>query len=107
MKKILKYSITSARNIYRTYYPEPSFLVPGMIPAKGLTILAGPYKGCKSWFLLHLCVVLSLSGKFLGIFTLQKHKGLYLALEDSESRIHNRMHRLGVEPGEDFIIITF
>lgn len=106
MKKTIKYTIKSAKDIYKSFYPEPSFLVPGMIPLKGLTILAGPYKGCKSWFILFLCMTLSRSGLFLGIFILETHKGLYLALEDSDARLNHRMKCLGLEPGDNSLIST-
>jgi DNA-binding transcriptional ArsR family regulator len=102
----MKYTIKSAKDIYKAFYPEPSFLVPGMIPLKGLTILAGPYKGCKSWFILFLCMTLSRSGMFLGTFVLDTHKGLYLALEDSYARLNHRMHCLGFEPGDNCLIST-
>lgn len=106
MKNTAKYIVKNAMEIYRTSYPEPSFLVPGLIPTQGLIILAGPYKGCKSWFILYLCMTLSRSGIFLGVFFLAMRKGLYLALEDSDSRLHHRMHTLGFEPGVNSFIST-
>jgi hypothetical protein len=106
MKRNPSYAIKSAKEIYETFYPELAFMVPGLIPLKGLTILAGPYKGCKSWFILNLCMTLSRSGIFLGSIALEKHRGLYLALEDSYARLSHRIHSLGVEPGENSLIAT-
>lgn len=106
MKRTIKYSIKSAKDIYKTFYPEPAFLVPGLIPLKGLSIIAGPPKGGKSWFALSLCLMLSRTGTFLGSLILEMHKGLYLALEDSESRIHFRLNFLGVEPSDIFLVTT-
>lgn len=106
MNKPPRHSITTAKEIYQTEYPPPEFLVPGMFPLPGLTILAGPAKGGKSWFVLLMHVLLSKGGIFLGRIFLKKRRGLYLALEDSEARLHHRMHSLGIEPGEDCLIIT-
>lgn len=106
MSKPPKYMFQSAKHIFESEYPEPSFLVPNLIPLNGLTILAGPFKGCKSWFILYLCMILSTSGQFLGCMTLQRRKGFYLALEDSEARLHHRMHCLGFKPGDDCLIST-
>jgi DNA-binding transcriptional ArsR family regulator len=106
MSRPPRYAFKSAKHIFETEYPEPSFLVPNLIPMNGLSILAGPFKGCKSWFLLYLCMILSTSGQFLGNIDLQRRKGLYLALEDSEARLHHRMHCLGFKPGDDCLIST-
>lgn len=101
-----KFIIKSARDIYHSCYPAPAFLVPGFVPARGFTMLAGPYKGGKSWFVLWMCLMLSRGGVFLGSIALDVHKGLYLALEDSDSRLHYRMHCIGCEPSDNFQIST-
>lgn len=106
MSKPSKFNLKTAKHIFESEYLPPSFLVPNLIPSNGLTILAGPFKGCKSWFLLYLCMILSTSGKFLECMFLEKRKGLYLALEDSEARFHHRMHCLGFIPGEDCLVST-
>ncbi len=106
MSKTPKFNFKTAKHIFEAEYPPPSFLVPNLIPSCGLTILAGPFKGCKSWFLLYLCMILSTSGKFLDYMFLEKRKGIYLALEDSEARFHHRMHCLGFIPGDECLIST-
>ena len=106
MSKPPRYVFKTAKDIFKAEYPPLTFLVPNLIPLNGLSILAGPFKGCKSWFLLYLCMRLSKPGVFLGRYDLQKRKGVYLALEDSEARLHHRMHCLGFEPGDDCLITT-
>lgn len=98
-----KYELISAREIYNTDYPPIDFLVEGMIPKKGLTILAGAYKSGKSWLILHLCMCLSLGSIFLGKIPVKQIKGVYLALEDSYARLNTRMRMIGFEPSDDLL----
>lgn len=61
----------------------------GLIPA-GLTLLCGASKIGKSWMSLQLAVAVSSGKKFLG-FQTHKSNVLYLALEDTERRIYERI----------------
>ena len=63
-------------------YPPLKFVIPGLIPV-GLTILAGPPKGGKSWLALQIAVAADMGGEVLGI-CMPKLKVYYLALEDTE-----------------------
>ena len=69
--------------------PPLKFVIPGLIPV-GLTILAGPPKGGKSWLALQIAVAADMGGEVLGI-CMPKLKVYYLALEDTEYRIADRL----------------
>jgi len=79
----------TATEIRNAIFPEPEFIVPGLIPL-GLTILAGRPKSGKSFLALQLCIAVA-SGSALLDRPTQKRKVLYCALEDSPRRIQQRM----------------
>lgn len=83
--------ITDAKTIMNTYYPPTKFIVKDMIPSIGLGVFAGASKAGKSLFTTQLCN--SVAGNcdlFLGHEIETHGEVLYLALEDSESRIKER-----------------
>lgn len=86
-KKRLK--VISATELLATDYPPRQFLVEELLPA-GTTIFAGPSKAGKSWLMLDLGLCLASGLPFWGHNTHQCGV-LYLALEDSESRIKERL----------------
>jgi len=100
-----KWRLVSAKEIYNTEFPPLSWIVPQIIP-EGLTKIDGPPKGCKSWFVLSLCLSVSMGGTFLGHIPVEKKGVVYLALEDSKRRLNHRMHKIGIEPPENFFIMT-
>lgn len=72
--------IVNANLLLRRNYPEPSWLIPGLLPP-GLTLLAGKPKTGKSWWALQIATELAEQGKDV----------LYLALEDPERRLQERL----------------
>lgn len=74
-------------------FPEPKWAVPNLIPM-GLTVLAGPPKVGKSWLTLGLAVAITTGGKALDYQAVVRGPVLYLALEDSEIRLQNRLEDL-------------
>jgi hypothetical protein len=76
----------------QTDIPPVRFTVEKILP-HGLAILASPPKYGKSWFVLDLCLSVSLGEPFLGIKT-NKCDTLYLALEDSQNRLKTRIAKL-------------
>lgn len=68
--------------------PEIRWAVPGMVP-EGLTLLAGPPKLGKSWFVLDLAIRVAAGRDFLGI-DVAEGDVLYLALEDNARRLKGR-----------------
>ncbi len=96
----------SARELQQKTIPPIREIVPGLI-VQGLTILGAPPKYGKSWLMLNLCLSVSLGSNFLGYGT-QKTGCLYLALEDSERRLQDRMGKLmhRAQAPEDFRYAT-
>jgi hypothetical protein len=77
--------------------PPIQWIVRGMIP-EGLTILGGKQKLGKSWLLLALGLAVSIGGLFLGSIKVDRSEVLYLALEDNERRLQDRLRQL-LSPG--------
>lgn len=84
--------IKSARELQEEQLPPIRWIVSDMIP-QGLTLLASPPKYGKSWWVLDLCLSVCAGDKFMGHYT-EKSGCLYLALEDSENRLQDRINRL-------------
>lgn len=96
----------SGLQILETKYPPVQFVVPGLIP-EGLTLLVAAPKIGKSWFVLALSLACSQGGYVLGKIQVDKRPVLYMALEDGERRLQDRMKKLGATTGEDLANLTF
>jgi hypothetical protein len=72
-----------------TALPPIRFVVSGLMP-QGLHILAGAPKIGKSWLALWLCLCVA-KGESVWDFPTRRGSVLYLCLEDSYSRIQNRL----------------
>lgn len=70
-----------------------SYVVLKNLLAQGFSILAGQPKLGKSWFALYLCYCVCMGYPFLN-FETTKSACLYLALEDSYSRLKDRMEKM-------------
>jgi replicative DNA helicase len=73
--------------------PPPRWAVPGLLP-EGATILAGKPKLGKSWAVLQTALAVAQGGRALGKVPVQEGDVLYLALEDTERRLQDRMRLL-------------
>ena len=82
----------SGKELQEKDIPPIRALVPGLI-VQGLTILGAPPKYGKSWLMLELCLAVAGGKSFLGYPT-NRAGCLYLALEDSQRRLRERMNRL-------------
>lgn len=78
------------------------FVVDGLIP-QGLALLASPPKYGKSWMVLDLCISVA-SGKHFLRHKTRNAGCLYLALEDSENRLQDRLLKVldGANAPNDF-----
>ena len=95
----------NAADIQDTEYPEAVFVVDGLIH-KGATILAARPKFGKSWWALQIAIAVSTGRKAFGRFNVpQAGRVLYLALEDTKSRIKRRLAMLSPD-NERFSGIT-
>ncbi len=79
--------------------PPLRFAVAGLLP-QGVCILAGRAKTGKSWLVLALCIAVAEGKPFWGMDT-QKGDVLYLCLEDSRSRLQQRVLTFTEEPPEN------
>lgn len=80
-------------DILSTQYPDPVWIVPDII-STGLTILAGRPKIGKSWLTLQISQAVAEGGIVLGK-QVQQASVLYIALEDNERRLQDRMKQQG------------
>jgi hypothetical protein len=95
-----------ADEIYRKQYTDLVQPVQGLI-CEGATLLVAPSKVGKSWLALDLCLKVVRGEPFLNRATKQGDV-LYIALEDSERRLKERMRKLSpaAPPPPTFYILT-
>ena len=97
-------ALWSARDLLTYQFPEPVWAVPNLIPA-GLSILAGRPKIGKSWLALQIAVAAATGGSVLGE-RVERRNVLYLALEDSERRIKDRLSKQNCPLDASLTVIT-
>jgi hypothetical protein len=85
-------SLISAKDLASKEFPEPNWVIPGIIP-EGCTLLAARPKSGKSWLALQICIAVA-SGGYLFDKKINKAEVLYLALEDIERRLQNRLSEI-------------
>lgn len=100
-------TVKTAAEIWETDYPDPSWLVEGVL-TEGLTILGGRSKIGKSWLVLDLAVSVALGRPVWGGVPTGQADVLYLSLEDTERRIKSRMASVlkGDPPPDNLYIAT-
>ena len=91
-----KLHLINAETLYYTPLDHPRMLIDGIL-SNGLAILSGDSKIGKSWMVLWLCLKISLGEPVWGLPTAQTDV-IYLALEDNDWRIQQRMQELIDEP---------
>lgn len=98
--------IISAAELQNKDLPPIRYVVVDMFP-QGLSLLASPPKYGKSWFVLDLCLSVAAGNSFLNHHTV-KSGCLYMALEDSERRLQDRMNKIlaGASAPEHFDYAT-
>lgn len=84
--------VFTAQELSETDVPPQQFVIEGLIPM-GLGLLVAKPKIGKSWMILDLCLSVAAGEPFLGYRTHQ-HGTLYLALEDGEGRLKDRMNKV-------------
>lgn len=80
--------VLSLHDLMTHEWPEPPWIVPGILPV-GLAVLAGRPKVGKSWIALQLAQAVATGGRFLGE-PVKRGPVLYLALEDVPRRLKRR-----------------
>jgi len=91
--------LLTADQILTAVYPDPVWAIPDLLPA-GLALLAGKPKIGKSWLALQAAQAVATGGMFLGR-QVERGPVLYLALEDNEESIQERMKAQGWPMGSD------
>jgi hypothetical protein len=94
-----KIKLIDAESLYYKPLAHPKMLIDGVL-SEGLAIMAGDSKIGKSWMVLWLCLQISKGEPVWGIPT-RKTDVVYLALEDREWRIQQRMQDLTDTPPEN------
>lgn len=90
--KVKQISTISAPDLQKVDLPPVTFLIDTMLP-EGTSILSAASKIGKSWMVLHAGLCIAAGVPFMGHQTTQSGV-LYLALEDSLSRLQDRMHKI-------------
>ena len=91
--------LCSCEYIMETEFKKKRYLVDRML-YPGLYILAGATKVGKSWLALQLCISVALGEQFLKHETSQG-QAVYLALEDDEGRLQDRVYEFIDVPTEN------
>lgn len=89
----------SAYDLMRKKFDPVEYAVPDILPM-GLIILGGKQKIGKSWLDLNLGLAVATGGIALGKYRVKQGDVLYLALEDTERRLQDRISQL-LGPGSD------
>src|SRR5262249_38993307 len=98
--------IVNAQTIQETEYTEPIFVVEKILH-EGATIVASRPKFGKSWLALQIGIAVATGMDALGRFrVVRPGRVLYLALEDTPRRIHDRLAAL-LSTGTDLSRIDF
>jgi hypothetical protein len=97
--------IKTAAELLSISFPPIKWIVPGLI-GEGLTMINGAPKIGKSWFVLGLSIAAASGGRFLGSFETAKTNTLYLALEDTDRRLHDRLKKLNAPAADNLRITT-
>ncbi len=91
--------ITAAELMGKTF-PPFRWIVHGYV-VEGLTLLAGAPKARKSWMMLDVAHAVATGGYALGTAHCEHGDVLFLALEDNQRRLQDRLRKMGVtEPPE-------
>ena len=88
----------TAASLMTKEFPPLEYVVPGVIP-EGLTMLVAPPKIGKSWLVLGLAKACTEDGYAFGTIAVDSRPVLYLALEDGQRRLQDRLRTLGMEAG--------
>ncbi|HZQ49722.1 MAG TPA: AAA family ATPase [Candidatus Dormibacteraeota bacterium] len=86
-------TIIDARVLLAAELREPKAVVPGIVH-EGLNILAGKPKTGKSWLALDTAVAIASGGRALGRIPVIRGGVLYLALEDTQRRLQERLRAI-------------
>jgi RecA-family ATPase len=90
---INKFKTFTAQDLFTMDIPKTNWIVDTLLP-EGLILLCGKPKVGKSWFILNLAIVVANGGYLFNKFKTTKSKVLYLAMEDTQNRLKERLSLL-------------
>ena len=101
-----KIQFINAQSLRVKVFEPIKWVVPGLIPP-GLSILGGGPKIGKSFFALQTALAISIGGYALGKIPVVQGDVLYLALEDNERRLQERIdYSNAINEGDDISRLT-
>ncbi|KUI03936.1 hypothetical protein AU190_15885 [Mycolicibacterium acapulense] len=74
-------------------FPPLQYAVDGIV-SEGLSIIAGPPKVGKSWFVANIALAVASGGRALGRIPVNQRPVFYLALEDGHRRLQDRFRQI-------------
>jgi hypothetical protein len=83
----------NAADLLKKIFPDPKWAVEGIL-MEGLNIMGGKPKAGKSILALNLCLQIALGGKALQVIPVERGTTIYLALEDVQRRLKERIGRM-------------
>lgn len=92
MAETPKLNTLNAAELFSMDIKPVEFVIEGLVPV-GLVLLASPPKCGKSWLCLDMALSVAMGRDFLG-FKTNKSKVLYLALEDRNDRLKQRISQI-------------
>jgi len=97
IKEVLS-GIISATDLMKKEFEPIRWVIPDLLP-EGLGLCAGRPKMGKSWLWLHFAIAVASGGCALSAIELggQPAEVLYLALEDNERRLQDRIRKIGID----------
>ncbi|ADQ39670.1 DnaB domain protein helicase domain protein [Caldicellulosiruptor acetigenus I77R1B] len=84
-KKEKDIELITAADLINSNLPITEYLIDGLLPKEGVTLIQGDEKIGKSWLALNLALSLSTGYPFLGHKPTKTYNILYLALEDQKA----------------------
>ncbi|HHV63231.1 MAG TPA: AAA family ATPase [Firmicutes bacterium] len=82
--------VITAPDLLKKELPEPVWIIPDIL-TEGVSLLAGKPKSGKSWMALEIAIAVACGGYAFGKIRVEPREVLYLALEDSERRLQDRL----------------
>jgi hypothetical protein len=91
-------AVRTASTIMAAPVTPAKYCVEGRVPC-GLVIIGGRPKARKSWYALQLAIAKAAGGRFMHMMV-PPCRVLYIALEDNDRRMRQRLEFFGLQPGQ-------
>ena len=85
--------IINVSDLLRMEFEDPLFAIDKFVP-EGVTLIAGPPKIGKTWFVMGMSIAVASGGKAFGKIDVELGEVLHLALEDTKRRFKSRLEKL-------------